>query len=199
MALENLIDELDTWVIYTLPFLSLLFIFKGLKMFKALLAISCALSLGFLGWLIGMKIDGSNWYVPCIIGAVFSLFGLWLSKVVHSAGTFILGASVAFMLYPSIQGFVPHDPDWLPFAATATLSLFFGMLSALMKDKVVVIVTSIYGAALFTHSFFLILAIHDIISLNIFVTNSKTFHIVWLSLFSVLTLCGIFSQGKKKS
>ena len=56
-------------------------------------------------------------------------------------------ASVAFMLYPSIQGFVPN-PDWLPFAATATLSLFFGMISALMKDKVVVLVTSIYGHSL---------------------------------------------------
>jgi hypothetical protein len=199
MALENLINELDNWIIYFLPFLALLFIFKGLKMFKALLAISCALSLGFLGWLIGMKIDPSNWYIPCTIGAVLSLIGLWLSKVVHSAGTFILGASVAFMLYPSIQGFVPHEPNWLPVAATAVLSLLFGIISALMKDKVVVLVTSIYGAGLFTHSFFLILAVHNIISLNIFVTSSKTYHTVWLSLFTVLTICGIFSQSKKKN
>ena len=197
--MEDLIDQLDSWIIYILPLLALLFIFKGLKLFKALLAIACALSLGFLGWIIGMQIDDSALWIPCTIGGILAIFGLWLSKVVHGAGTFILGASSALMLYPFIQGFVPHDPNWLPMAAAITLSLFLGMIAALMKDKVVVLITSLYGAALFTHSFFLILSMHDIISLNVFVTNSKTFHIVWLSLFSVLTLCGLFSQGKKKS
>ncbi len=196
--METVIDQLDSWIIYTLPLLALLFIFKGLKLFKALLAIACALSLGFLGWLIGIQIDDSSLWIPCTIAGLLAMFGLWLSKVVHGAGTFILGASSAFMLYPFIQGFVPHDPDWLPMAATITLSLFLGMIAALMKDKVVVLITSLYGAALFTHSFFLILSMHDILEQNILVSQSKTFHIIWLSLFGILTLAGFFSQGKSK-
>ncbi|WDE96411.1 hypothetical protein PQO03_00320 [Lentisphaera profundi] len=197
--METIIDQLDSWIIYTLPLLSLLFIFKGLKMFKALLAIGCALSLGLLGWLLGLQIDENVLWIPCTIAAIAAIFGLWLSKVVHSAATFILGSSVAFMLYPSIQSFVPDDPNWLPFAATATLSLFFGMIAAMMKDKVVVLITSIYGAALFTHSFFLILSLHDILDQDLLTSQSKTFHIIWLSLFVILTAAGLFSQGKKKS
>lgn len=196
--MENIFDHMSTWPLYILPIIGLIFIFQGLNLFKFLLAMACSLSLGFMGWFGTLHFDPPAQWIPWTIAIILGLIGIWLATVLHKAATFLMGCASIWLLFPFIQSIIPHDPDWLPYAATAILGIFLGMIALLLKDKIIVILTSLYGAGLFTHSFFLILSKHDILKPSLLSSEDKTFHFIWLGLFAILATAGLMSQKKKK-
>ena len=196
--MPDLFEQLNAWPLYLLPLIGLAFLFYGLRLFKFLLATACALSLGSLAFALGTMIGSDLAWLPWVMGAIAGLIGIWLASALERTGAFILGLSAGLMLFPAIRSFVPDDPNWMPWAVAGGLAIIGGLVGLIVKDRIIITLTSLYGASLFTHGFFLILMRHEIIDEKHFGSAGKPYAAAWLILFICLSICGIIHQKKQK-
>lgn len=196
--MEKLFEHINQWPIYIFPLIGLAFLFLGLKLFKFLLATSCALSLGFGAWYACEFFEVKQVWIPWLAAGLAGLIGIYLASVLHRFGAFIMGFAVGLLITPLIISFLPQEPQWLPIAATAGVGLLIGLIAMISKDKIVIIMTSLYGAGLFTHSFFLILMRHNIVQQKHFSSPEANYSAVWLILYICMAICGIVHQRKQK-
>jgi hypothetical protein len=196
--MDKLFEHINQWPIYIFPIVGLAFLFLGLKLFKFLLATSCALSLGFAAWYACEYFKVPEPWMCWTATALAALIGLVLASALHRLGAFLLGFAGGLFISPLIIGLLPTSPDWLPIAATAALALVIGLIAMISKDRVIIIMTSLYGAGLFTHSFFVILMRHDIVQKKHFSSPELNYSIVFLLLYVCMAVVGFVHQAKQK-
>ncbi len=191
------LSALDSWVIFLLPILALLLLFRSKQSYEAYLSIICAINLGFAGWLLGSFLHLGHWCIPCIFSASFALIAFFLSKNIPKLGSFLFAFSLAYLFYPLLWTLVPGVPELQLILVTGLWGIMLGLRSLKWDDNFNLLICKAYAGALLIQSSLLSLSKMRILREDAIVNYNYSFHFAWVSIFIFLIIISYLFKPRR--